>query len=110
MSAVLDAVPAASVPSGLPTALTIAFAVTALVAIGFVFFDLRRSGRLNNVTGALTALTGVGVLAAALMVGSVFSQTPPAVAETDTPAVTAVTVDQAESDFSDLQLPSLPLP
>ena len=107
MSAVLDAVPAASVPSGLPIALTIAFAVTALVAIGFVFFDLRRSGRLNNVTGALTALTGVGVLAAALMVGSVFSQTPPAVAETDTPAVT---VDQAESDFSDLQLPSLPLP
>lgn len=108
MSAVLDAVPAAPMPSGLPVALTIAIAVTALVAIGFLVVDLRRSGRLNRITGSLTALGGLGVLAGALMVGSAFSFANPALSEQgDTPAAI---VDHADDELTDLELPTLPLP
>lgn len=105
MNAALMAVPAAT-PSGLPIALTIAFAVTALVAIGMIAIDLRRSSRLTPITGGLTAIGAVVVLAGSLIVGGTFTGAPAAVADdTITRAVGAV-----ELNLPGLQLPTLELP
>jgi hypothetical protein len=103
MNAALEAVPAAAMPSGLPLAVTIAVAATAIVAIGMIMFDLRRSARLNRVSGAIAALSAVGVIAAALIAGSLFTQQPSATAEV-TPDTTVL---YNPDDLTGLQLPTL---
>jgi ribose/xylose/arabinose/galactoside ABC-type transport system permease subunit len=98
MNAVTTAVPTAVTASGLPLALTIAFAVTALVAIGMVVAQLRRTSRLTPIVGGLGAASAAGILAVAIFVGvSVSGGTVP-------PA----SVDSTSStNPSDVQLPTL---
>ena len=111
MIAELTAAPAAATQSGLPIALTIAFAVTALVAICMVFVDLRRSAKLTPITGGLTAIGAVIVLAGTVLVGGSLSAAPAAVADDTITRSTSGTVEKlAVEKLVGLQLPTLELP
>lgn len=80
MNAVLQTAPAVSIAGGLPVALTIAAAATALVAVALVAVALRRASRLTAVTGGISAASAVAVLVVALAVGGALTQSPAALA------------------------------
>lgn len=93
MRADLIAVPAATLSTALPHAVTIAVCVTLVVALGMVVTSLRRSSRLTRLRGvasvvAISALVTAGVLAAVTM-------TP--------------TEEASAEPVAELQLPTLPL-
>ncbi len=105
--------PAAQQPSGLAFAVTIAFAVTALVAVGLVIAQLRRTSRLTPVTGGIGAASAAGILALSILVGSAIINTDPPKAVA-APAVEPASpvvepVETGPSDLSGLQLETLPL-
>ena len=113
LSAALMSAPAAQQPSGLAFAVTIACAVTALVAVGMVVAQLRRTSRLTPVIGGLGAASAAGILALSMLVGSaIVNADPPTAAavpvvEPATPVVEPV--ETGPSDLSGLQLETLPL-
>jgi ribose/xylose/arabinose/galactoside ABC-type transport system permease subunit len=110
LSAALMSAPAAQQPSGLAFAVTIACAVTALVAVGMVVAQLRRTSRLTPVIGGLGAASAAGILALSMLVGSAIVNTdvPSAVADVPTAPVVEP-VETGPSDLSGLQLETLPL-
>ncbi|MEP6478766.1 MAG: hypothetical protein ABJB03_05205 [Rhodoglobus sp.] len=108
MNAVLHvAAPAASGNTGLPLAVTIALAVTVLVAIGMAIVGLRRSSRLTLVTGAAAAVSAVAVLAGAFLVGGSLTQ-PPA-ANATVIGTRQAAVAPTDTKLDGLQLPTLAL-
>jgi hypothetical protein len=66
MMAVLVA-PATTHQSGLPLAVAIALSVTAFVALGMVFSQLRRASRLSPAIGGLGAASAAGAVALFLL-------------------------------------------
>ena len=66
MMAVLVA-PATTHQSGLPLAVAIALSVTALVALGMVISQLRRTSRLSPAIGGLGAASAAGAVALLLL-------------------------------------------
>jgi ribose/xylose/arabinose/galactoside ABC-type transport system permease subunit len=110
LSAALMSAPAAQQPSGLAFAVTIACAVTALVAVGMVVAQLRRTSRLTPVIGGLGAASAAGILALSMLVGSAIVNTGVPSAVADVPAAPVVEpVETGPSDLSGLQLETLPL-
>ncbi len=102
MHAVLAAAPAAAAVSGLPLAVMIAVAVTALAAIGMVVVTLRRTMRPTGLTVGISVVSALAVLVGALLVGGSLTQPP-----------TAATPGKALKGFAlvqknvDVQLPTL---
>lgn len=103
MHAVLVAAPAAAASGGYPVAVTIAVAVTALVAIGMVVVMLRRTMRPTRLTVGISVVSVLAVLVGALLVGGSLTQ-PPTAAAAPQPATKGVgTVEKLEG----LQLPTI---
>jgi hypothetical protein len=107
--AVTTAVPAAVPVSGLPLALTIACAVTALAAICTVVVQLRRTSRLTIFTGGLGVASAAGILAIAAVVAVSLSGATPPVPTVSSLVHSTVSnaVDHSSSDG--VQLPTLAL-
>jgi hypothetical protein len=59
--------PATAHQSGLPLAVAIALSVTALVALGMILPQLRRTSRLSAAAGSLGAAAAVGAVVLALL-------------------------------------------
>jgi hypothetical protein len=106
MNAVLTAVPLASATNGLPIAVTIAVAATALAAIGMLVVVLRRSMRLTVLSAGLSAATAAAVLVGALLVGGSLTQSPAAAAGEE-PATKGAAQQPIEAKLTGLQLPTL---
>jgi hypothetical protein len=107
--ALTTAVPAAVPVSGLPLALTIACAVTALAAICTVVVKLRRTSRLTILTAGLGVASAAGILAIAAFIGVSLTGAPspaPTVSSI-THSTLSSTVDHSSSDG--VQLPTLAL-
>jgi hypothetical protein len=96
----------ASATNGLPLAVTIAAAVTALVAIGMLVVMLRRRMRLTPLSGGLSGAAAAAVLVGALLVGGSLTQPSTAVAGGDT-LYKGVAQQPVEAKLTGLQLPTL---
>jgi len=103
MQAVLLAAPAAATSGGYPVAVTIAVAVTALVAIGMVVVMLRRTMRPTRLTVGISVVSVLAVLVGALLVGGSLTR-PPTAAAAPEPAPKGVSV---VVKLDGLQLPTL---
>ena len=104
MSDALAQVPAAISTSGLPAALIVAAAVTALVALGMMMAALHRRSVLTIVKSGASLFVGIAVVGVAVLgVVAVSPTSAHAVPHDDVPAVS---VEQAEQ-VTDLQLPTL---
>lgn len=105
MHAVVAVAPTTVTSSGFPVAVTIAVAVTALVAIGMVVVMLYRTMRPTRLTVGISLVSAVAVLIGALLVGGSLTQPPTAAAGQDrAPKGYAVPADPR---FGDVQLPTL---
>lgn len=93
---------------GVPLAVTIALAVTALVAVGIVIVGLRRTHRLTGLAAAIGAASVLAILVGAFFVGG--SLTRPSAAHADEDHGTrSVGTAPAEAKLTGLQLPTLSL-
>jgi ABC-type nickel/cobalt efflux system permease component RcnA len=106
MIAVFSVAPAATALDGLPIALTIAFAATALVAIGMAVVVLRRKTRLTGLTAGLSVASAATIIVGALLVGGSLTQ-PPAAAANENPASRGAAQQPIEAKLTGLQLPTL---
>jgi hypothetical protein len=95
--------PATWIASGFPLALVVAATVTALVAVTWTIVTLRRTSRLNALTGWLSSAGAVAIVASALLVGSALAPPPVAVAG-PVPNAPVVTSPRAASGASGAQL------
>ncbi|MEO5534465.1 MAG: hypothetical protein ABIR17_04960 [Pseudolysinimonas sp.] len=105
MFAALTVAPVATPDSSIFAAVIVAAGATALVALGMMFFGMRRT---HNLTG-LRALATVGVAVAVISVaiGGVFAVSPaPAQAS---PNDSSPTFTYSTTDSPDIQLPTLGL-
>ena len=91
--------------TGMTAAFIVATAVTALVALGMMMLALHRRARLTIVKSGASVLTGLAVVAIAVL--GVVSVSPNG-AEAATNHAPAVTVDSPDQ-VTDLQLPTLGL-
>jgi hypothetical protein len=100
---------ATSAINGVPLAVTIAVAVTALVAVGMMIVGLRRTHRLTGLTAGIGAASVLAILVGALFVGG--SLTRPSAANADEDHGTrSVGSAPIEAKLTGLQLPTLALP
>lgn len=100
-------VPATTVSHGLPVAVTIAVAVTALVAIGMAILALHRNARLTGLRVAIGAASALAILVGALLVGGSLTRPPAAAASDEDRGVRPVPTVPAETELSGFQLPTL---
>lgn len=97
------AAPAAVATSGILLAATIAFAATALVALGSVVWSLQRSARLNWLTAGIGATTALVILVGAAVIGGSLTRPPIAFADEDR-APRTVSRGPSELKLSDTKL------
>lgn len=106
MIAVFMVAPAANAIDGLPVAVTIAIAVTALVAIGMLVVVLRRTMRLTGLTVGISVASAAAILVSALLVGGSLTQ-PPTAAANENSGSKGATQQPIEAKLTGLQLPTL---
>lgn len=109
MNAVLLAAPAAAQAGGFTLAILAAATVTVLVALAMIVTALRRSSRLNALTGWLSAAAAVTIIASALLVGGALTQSPTAVAGPVPSAPRGASGPYTDVQLDGLQLPTLAL-
>lgn len=91
---------------GFPLAVTIAVAVTAIVAIGMVAVMLRRTMRPTRLTVGISLSCALAVLLGALLVGGALPQTATAAAGS-VPVTRCIAHAPLELKLDGLQLPTL---
>ncbi len=96
----------AEATSGLPLAVTIAVAVTAVVALGMGVWSLRRGARSNRLTAGLGSATALVILVGALAIGGSLTRPPAASADEDQ-APRGVGHAPFELRLSGFQLPTM---
>lgn len=101
---VFTASPAVVYQSGPALALSIAVGVTAIVALVMAISQVRRTPRLNPLTGGLGAASAVALLAAAVVIGLAVSTARPE------PASATVPLEVTDVALQNYQLETLALP
>ncbi|MBC7590476.1 MAG: hypothetical protein H7226_05450 [Salinibacterium sp.] len=99
-------VPAVVEATGLPVAVTIAVAVTALAGLGMVVWSLHSSAKLTRLRAVVSASTALVILVGAVAFGGLLTRPPAANADEDHPSRAAAQA-RFELKLSGLQLPTL---
>ncbi len=93
----------ATAHSGLPLAVSIALGVTAVVALGMVVIELRRTSRLTPIAGGIGAASAAAIIALTAVAAVVFVDTTPV------PASAVVSIEVTDYALKNFQLETLPL-
>ena len=93
----------ATAHSGLPLAVSIALGVTAVVALGMVVIELRRTSRLTPIAGGIGAASAAAIVALTAVAAVVFVDTTPE------PASAVVSIEVTDYALKNFQLETLPL-
>ena len=108
MFSMLTAAPQAGAGNGLPTALAIAFAVTAIVAVGMTVAAKLKHVRPSRLVVSIGAGSILAVLVGALFVGGALTRPPAAAADSETAGKSAGQGPvEAKLELEGLQLPTL---
>lgn len=106
MFPMLTAIPQAGADNGLPIAIAVALAATALAAIGMTVVAKLRHARLTRTVIGIGAGSALALLVGALIVGGALTRPPAAVAD-DEPAGKAPGQGPVETKIEGFQLPTL---
>ena len=92
----------ATAQSGLPLAVSIALGVTAVVALGMVVTELRRTSRLTAIAGGIGAASAAAIITVTAVAAIVFVDTTPE------PASAVVPIEVTDYALNNFQLETLP--
>lgn len=108
MFSMLTAAPQAGADNGLPTAVAIALAVTALVAVGMTVAAKLKHVRVSRTVIRIGAGSILAVLVGALFVGGALTRPPAAAADNEaTVKLTGHGPVEVKTDLEGFQLPTL---